>query len=54
MGSCCIAKGAQLVALWSPKGMGLAWDGREFQEGGDTCIHMADSFSHTAEANTTL
>ena len=28
--------------------------GKEVQEGGDTCIHVADSLSCTAEINTTL
>ena len=30
------------------------WDGREKQEGGDICIHMADPHCCTAEAKTTL
>ena len=35
------------------------WDGevgggREVQEGGDICIHIADSVRCTAETNTTL
>ena len=34
------------------------WDGgragREAQEGGDICIHIADSLRCTAETNTTL
>ena len=50
MGSCYIAQGAQLGALWWPGG----WAGREAQEGGDECIHMADSHCCTAETNTTL
>ena len=29
-------------------------DGREAQEGGDTCLPMADSHRCTAETNTTL
>ena len=28
--------------------------GRELQEGGDICVHMADSCCHRAETNTTL
>ena len=28
--------------------------GREVQEEGDTCIHIADSFHCTTEVNTTL
>ena len=31
-----------------------AGDGREVQEEGDICIHIADSLRCTAEANTTL
>ena len=34
-----------------------AWDvgaGREVQEAGDVCTHMADSHCCTAETNTTL
>ena len=34
-------------------GMGKG-GGREAQEGGDICIHMADSFCCTAEINITL
>ena len=33
------------------------WDGgagREVQEGGDICMHIADSLHCTAETNTTL
>ena len=33
-------------------GMGVG--GREVQEGGDICIHVADSFPCTAETNTAL
>ena len=29
-------------------------DGREVQEGGDICLHIADSLYYTAETNTTL
>ena len=29
-------------------------DGREAEEGGDICIHRADSLCCTAETNTTL
>ena len=31
-----------------------AWGGREIQEGGDICIHIADSLNCTAETNTAL
>ena len=30
------------------------WGGREAQEGGDICIHMADSHCSGAETNTIL
>ena len=30
------------------------WGGREVQEGGDICIHIADSLCCTVETNTTL
>ena len=29
------------------------WDGRENREGGEMCIHIADSLHYTAETNTT-
>ena len=33
----------------------VAWDGgRELQEGGDVCMHMADSLRCAADTNTTL
>ena len=35
-------------------GMGVGWSGKEVQEGGDICIHIADSLCCTAETNTTL
>ena len=41
-----------------PTGNPAGWDGggggREVQEGGDKCIHIADSLQCTAEMNTTL
>lgn len=49
MGSCWIAQGAQLGALRRPRGVG--W---EAQDGGDVCIHIADSPCCTKEMNTTL
>ena len=33
---------------------GLGAGGREAQEGGDACIHTADSHCHTTEMNRTL
>ena len=42
VGSCCIARGAQLCVLWWPRRVGWGC-GREAQEGGDTCIQIADS-----------
>ena len=33
----------------------MAWrGGREVQEGGGICVHIADSLHHRAETNTTL
>ena len=29
----------------------VGWDGREVQEGGDICIHRADSLCCTVETN---
>ena len=34
--------------------MGEVESRREVQEGGDICMHMADSHCRTAETNTTL
>ena len=42
MGSCCIAQGAQLSALWWPRGVVWGAGGIEAQEGGDICILIAD------------
>ena len=36
------------------KGWGGEWGGRKAQEGGDICIHIADSCCCMAETNTTL
>ena len=33
---------------------GMVGDGREVQEGGSICMHIADSHSCTVETNTTL
>ena len=33
---------------------GLGWGGRAAQEGGDICIHKADSFCCTTKINTML
>ena len=54
VGSCCITQGAQLSALWQPRGVGWGGAGREVQEGGDMYILMADSCCCMAETNTTL
>ena len=43
MGSACIAQGAQVGALWLPRGVGWVGDGKEVQEGGAMCMSMADS-----------
>ena len=32
----------------------VMWGGKAVQEGGDICIHIADSFCCTAETNITL
>ena len=53
MGGSCIAQRAQVGAL-SSRGVGWGRGGREAQEGGDICIHIADSYCCTAETNTTL
>ena len=34
--------------------MGAGFGGRELQEGGDMCMHTADSLHYTAEVSTTL
>ena len=45
MGICSMAQGAQLGVLWWPKGVGgEVWSGREAQQEGDICTHVADSF----------
>ena len=36
------------------KGCDGGWDGRETEEGGDMCIHTANSLHCTAETNTIL
>ena len=36
------------------RGVMNGWDGREAQEGGDICIHIADLLCCIAETNTTL
>ena len=55
-GNYCRAQGAQLSALWWLRWVGRGRDGgrggKEVQEGGDTCKHVADSLSCTAEINT--
>ena len=39
-----MTQGAQTSALGQPRGVGWGGGGREFQEGGDICILMADSY----------
>ena len=51
MGACCVTQGAQLSVLWWPRWMGQGGDGREVQEEGGICIHMADSLHGAAETN---
>ena len=48
-----IAQRAQFDAVWKSKWVGW-WQGREVQEGGDICIHMAYLLYCTAETNATL
>ena len=50
-GSCCVAQGAQISALWWPIGVGLEGDWKVL-EGGDICIHKVGSLPCTAETNT--
>ena len=52
MGTCCVAQGAQLLALWWPRGW--RWDGGEIKERGDIGIHIADLFCCTRETNAIL
>ena len=54
MGTCYKAQGAQLGALWWPRGVDWGWSGREAQEEMDKGMHMVDSFHCTEETNTTL
>ena len=56
MGSCRIAQGDQLGALWPPRGVGYGgWEGDARGRGyGDIHMRMADSLCCTAETNTTL
>ena len=50
VGICCMAQGAQLGDLRWPWWVGNAGGGcGEVQEGGDTCVHMADSLHCIAE-----
>ena len=51
MGTYCIAQGAQLCDDLGVEDAGV---GRDSPEGGDICIHIADTFPCTAETNTTL
>ena len=43
MGIRCMMQGTHTGALCQPRGEGEEGDGREVQEGGDTCIPVADS-----------
>ena len=47
MRTCCTAQGTLLNALCD-------LNGKEIQERGDICIHIADSFCCTVETNTIL
>ena len=56
MGTCYIAQGAQLTALWWYRWMGWGrgrGDGGSPKEG-DICIYIADSLLCTEETKTTL
>ena len=50
MGSCCTARGAQRSALPWPRGA-RPGAGKEAQEGGGMCIHIADPHCCIAENN---
>ena len=43
----------QTQGVWAPRGVGWG-EVREVQEGGDSCIIMAESHRCRAETNTTL
>ena len=44
VGTCCVSQGAQLCALWGPRGTPVGWGGeRETQEGWGICILKADT-----------
>ena len=51
MGSCHIAQGAQLRALWWPRGVGQASDGRSSKREEIICTLIIDFHCHTAETN---
>ena len=56
-GKRCTAQEAQLsedLEGWDRGVGGGGGGGRDVQEGGDICIHIADSLHRTAEANTNL
>ena len=44
VGSCYIAQGAHLGALWWPRGVGWERGGSEAKEGGDICIYQLTHF----------
>ena len=52
MGSCCVTQGAQLSALWWPRGVHEGGGGREAREGRHLCIAIADSHCRTTATNT--
>ena len=52
MGSCCIAQGAQLGALWQPRGVGWFGIGKEVQGSGGHIYTLADSHCCMTETNT--
>ena len=55
MGTSCVPQGVQLVLCdVIDDRTGGVQGRREFQEGGDICIHVDDSFHCTTEISTTL
>ena len=53
LGSGCMTLGAQPGLHDNPEGWSGVGGGREGQEGGKICIHMADSYRYTSEIKTT-
>ena len=47
-------RGLSSVLFGDLEGWDGGWSGKEVQEGGEICLHMADSLVCTAETNITL